>query len=161
MNKKIKNPFDRMQKIACTTLCVVCTLLCWSCQNNFESNGEYIIPAKGAKWKLEGIVNAKTGTLKVLDPRTCAKCFVLQFVTDSTLFTNDGVNENFGRYKIDHKTHSMKIISLFGNEIAPPGDGSLYLRTLMTVHSFSLKKTALKLYYNETKDYLLFKPKKP
>ena len=40
MKRKVvfKNPFPRMQKIACTTLCVVCTLLCWSCLNKGEAD---------------------------------------------------------------------------------------------------------------------------
>ena len=34
MKNVIKSPFARMQKVTVLILCVVCTLLCWSCQNS-------------------------------------------------------------------------------------------------------------------------------
>jgi hypothetical protein len=38
----------------------------------------------GTKWKLQGILNAKTDSLKILDPADCARCYTMEFDTDST-----------------------------------------------------------------------------
>jgi len=157
MSRKIKKSFERKQKVTVLMLCAVCTLFCWSCQNNMGSNGEDINFLKGTKWKLAGIFDTEKGNLKVLEPKNCEKCFVLTFNTDSTLLTYDGANDFLGAYKIDFVTHNMHISYLLGTKIAPPGDGSLYIRSLEIIQSFSMKKNELKLFYNDNKNYLLFK----
>jgi len=37
---------------------------------------------KGTKWKLEGIVDVKTGDIKVLEPLDCEECYTIFFETD-------------------------------------------------------------------------------
>ena len=50
-----------------------------------DNTGQF--PAlKGTTWKLVGIVDAKTGTLRELEPKHCVKCYTLTFETDRIFF---------------------------------------------------------------------------
>ncbi|MDR0364729.1 MAG: hypothetical protein LBH92_06920 [Bacteroidales bacterium] len=47
---------------------------------NLKENGTAL---QGAKWKLVGIVDIQTDTLKELDPKDCEECYTITFITDT------------------------------------------------------------------------------
>ena len=75
MRKLIFILFAKMQSTV--ALGVVCMLLLAvvSCSNSTTS-------LKGTTWKLVGIVDAKTGILRELEPKHCVECYTLTFGTD-------------------------------------------------------------------------------
>ena len=158
-----KNPFANRLKVIVATLCMVCMLFSGACQSDMDNNGEELSSLTGTKWKLLGIIDTRTGKLKVLKPKDCERCFKLAFDTDSTFFTSDGANDFAGTFKADYVGHNLNI-TLFGTALGAPGDGGLYVQSLTVIQSFSLQKNELRLYYidpmvieNEIKKYLLFK----
>ena len=126
----------------------------------------------GTKWKLVGFYDTETKTLKELEPTDCEKCYVFIFYPDSIgknwLDINPFNNTNalggyacvrpcHGYYKIDYSTSKLEI--LFWNMTYAPDflDGNLYVETMNKVQNFLFSGEELKLYYNDKKNYLLFK----
>ena len=100
MNKIIKNPFARTQKVVCATLCVVCTLLCWSCQSkNMAEHAELIL----GKWELiaDGLSDDvmhehDDGTYWEYFPDGTVRAFMY-----SNSMKTDGFFSGIGTYTID------------------------------------------------------------
>jgi len=111
------------------------------------------------KWKLIGIVDVQTSDLTELEPKDCEKCYTLTFDTDSTFLTFSSTNELQGLYKVDYLSQTIQIADFGGTKINEIGNGNLYVKPFweMTIQSFSIQKNELKLFYNENKNYLLFK----
>ena len=70
---------------------VVCMLLfaVVSCESEKDyasdedgNDTEQLTSLKGTNWKLVGIVDAKTGILRELEPTHCVECYTLRFETD-------------------------------------------------------------------------------
>ncbi len=112
---------------------------------------------QGTKWRLEGLVDAKTGALKVFEPEDCDKCYRLTFDTDTTFATYSSANVLSGIYIVDYTENFIRFSDLIGTELAERGDGILYVNALHDIYLFSCKENELKLYYSENKNYLLFK----
>jgi hypothetical protein len=117
---------------------------------------------KGTKWKLAGIVDTETGVLKVLEPEDCEKCYTLTFDTDTTVSTYSSFNELGGGYIVDYIKRSFQITNFGGTKAGELGDGGLYVGPFWnrTVQSFFYKKSELRLYYDENRNYLLYKLQK-
>ena len=183
MNKLIKIPFSAVQKVTVVLLCVLWMLFSCSCQSKMENSGENIDdPTEliGTKWELVGVVDAQTGALKVLEPKDCDKCYTISFIEDSVFnestWFNGRVDVEPGWYKLfagrspsnflsvwyrhDNEKYSFEIYNIGGTLVAENWDEPLFRNCLIAVQSFSLNKNELKLYYNENKNYLLFKPLK-
>ena len=109
------------------------------------------------KWKLIGIVDVETGVLTELEPKKCQECYTLVFMTNDVLRTFSCSNRYSGQYLVDYKTNSLKIGSFIGTRANELFDGKLYIRLLESIQPFSMKKNELYLYYNDKKNYLLFK----
>jgi len=117
-------------------------------------NNDGEVSLKGTKWKLAGIVDTRTGDLKVLEPKDCEECYTLMFDTDSTYTGITSTNKFVGALEI-----STGIIRILGStKIVEQYDGELYFQTLQTVQSFSLQENVLMMYSNNKKNYLLYKP---
>jgi len=121
------------------------------------------ITLSGTSWKLVGIVDTRTGSLKVLEPNDCKECYRITFETDST-FSGQGVNNQilWGKYAIDYTTHSLRIITFAHTEMLDIGDEKLYRQILREIQSFILKNTnprILHLYYDDGKSYLKYEEK--
>jgi len=160
----IKNSFTHMQKIAVTTLRIVCNLnyvkllspiclflFCLSCGNKKETefDGQSLA---GTKWKLAGIVDTQTGTLTVLDPKDCDSCYSFTFDTDSTASGNSITNVLLVRL-------NAEVPIVIATEVADChiGNCSLFYNAIQLIISYELKNNELKFYYNDNKNYLLFK----
>jgi hypothetical protein len=122
-----------------------------SCDSKNEA--DQITLLKGTKWKLAGIVNTETGVLRELDPKDCEKCFTLTFDTDKNLVGTTVSNEFMGTY--DNARSKIHISAK--TRVLEHGEGEFYFRTLASVQSFSYMENELRLFYNDKKNYLLFK----
>jgi hypothetical protein len=118
---------------------------------------------ESTKWKLASIVDTETGTLKELEPKDCEECYVLTFDTDSSFLTFSSTNELGGGYIADYETYSFQVTCFGGTKVGEIGDGQLYARLFGEglIQSFSVSKNELRLYYNDNKNYLLFKSQQP
>ena len=133
-----------------------------------ENNNDAIrIQLAHTKWKLAGIVDVETGDLKVLEPKKCAecdscKCYTLIFeniydIDDYSFITHTASNELIGIYGIDNEKQTFFTGILGGTKVGERLDGPLFIKCMNAVQSFSLCENELRLYYNENKNYLLFK----
>ena len=69
-------------------------------------------------------------------------------------------NELGGNYIADYASHSFQIIRFGGTKAGEMADGYLYVDDPFWnrgIKSFALQGSELRLYYNENKNYLLFK----
>jgi hypothetical protein len=118
-------------------------------------------PAQALKennWKLVGIMDAQTGSLTELEPRDCEVCYTLMFDTDTTFLSSSSVKNSLcGTYTCNYKMHSFRMIGTESLLFLERGDGVLWKSILLTVNAFTLLEDELRLYYNENKNYLLFK----
>ncbi|MDR0581707.1 MAG: hypothetical protein LBG31_01970 [Prevotellaceae bacterium] len=105
---------------------------------------------EGTKWKLAGIMDAETDVLKELEPKNCEKCYTLVFVTDSTALGISTAN----RVNVDLTAYLMRIPTMAG-EITD--DGYEFYDTIRFVTSYTVTENELKFFYNEKKNYLLYK----
>jgi hypothetical protein len=114
---------------------------------------------KGTKWKLAGIVDSQTSSLKELEPKECKKCYTLIFDTDSTFLTYTGSNDLGGGYIIDCAKHSFQITYFGGTKVCEIDDGNLYTRPFwkQTIQSFSYGENELRLHYDNGNNHLLFR----
>jgi len=103
------------------------------------------------RWGCVGFVNVKSCIIK--------KC------GNSIVFYEDGIlsgntcNVLDGNYKIDFITGNINInIIATTKMLCPPEmNADIFLETLKKIQSFSLQGNVLKLYYDNNKNYLLFK----
>jgi hypothetical protein len=121
-----------------------------------QSDENETVDLQRTKWKLVGFVNAVTDEMKEAEP-VSEKCYLLIFNKDNTLSGVSSTNQLTGTYILDEKTSSIHINIWPMTLINELFDGELYCRDLNAVQFFSLQKNELRLYYNDDKDYLLFK----
>ena len=96
MREKVKNLFVGVRKIVAPGIICMLLFAVIGCESAKEptaideiddyDNTEQFTALKGTTWKLVGIVDAKTGTLRELEPKHCAKCYTLTFETDRIFF---------------------------------------------------------------------------
>ena len=156
MNVKIKNPFERMQKGAVATLRTVCFfiyvfLFFLSCGSKKESD-ESVQSLEGTKWKLAGIIDVKTGALKVLDPKDCEKCYTFSFDTDSTAS---------GITIANHLLVRLRPVLYFNIATEAldchESDCALFYEAIKSMVCYKSDKNGLKFYFDEQRKYLYFK----
>ena len=127
-------------------------------------NNDGEVSLKGTKWKLAGIVDTRTGDLKVLEPKDCEECYTLMFDTD---FTAIILSVNM-ILKIDLQHLSEHDIPqefidkmLFCEKYYEDGedycDSYLYRWGIAFASSFTATPLELKL-FSTPDSYLLFKP---
>jgi len=117
------------------------------------------IPLRGTEWKLEGIVDVQTGELKVLEPKDCEECYTLNFETDSTFRGYTSINRLHGLFVVNYEDFSFQILDIFSTFAGESKDGWLFLNPFWnkSIHSFFIKENELKLYYERSRKYFLFK----
>ena len=112
------------------------------------------------KWELNGIVDAQTGKLTELEPKSCKECYSLTFDADGTTvrsFTSIGSLKK--EYEVDYTTNTISMSENKGSLLDEShADGPLFWSILPTVQSFSYKNGELRLYYNDKKEYLSYRP---
>ncbi|MDR1199497.1 MAG: hypothetical protein LBK94_10910 [Prevotellaceae bacterium] len=116
-----------------------------------KDNEKENVSLKGTKWKLEGIVDAKTGILTELEPKDCEECYTLTFDTD------------ISAHGMAIKT-PLCILNLYKMELCTPrailyddeiSDSMIYIEIFYSLISYKHENNKLKLFYNQ-KGYLLY-----
>jgi len=142
-------------------------------------------PLEGTKWKLAGIVDTSTNELMVLEPKYLDDFFsrvydvndfyTLMFDKDDAFTGRTTTNIIMGTYtflKTDlenldksnnekYVTNSIFFDSFGGTKLGELGDGKLWWDIFPTIRFFSLQEKELKLFYNDNKNYFLFKLLEP
>ena len=118
------------------------------------------IPLKGTKWKLAGIVDKETGTLKVLEPKECEECFTLTFDTDYTAtvrsINKETINLDLLNLDPDCILDKMLRCELYDGDGQSYFDGDPFRRAILTTASYSVTGDELNL-FNKAFYLLLFK----
>ena len=114
------------------------------------------ISLKNTKWKLVGFVDVVADTMKIAEPES-EKCYILSFDNERTLSGVGCANTLSGNYDINYNTNNINILIWNTTEINHLFDEKLYLETLNIIQSFYVQGKELKLYYNDNKNYLLYK----
>jgi len=163
------------------SICVF--LFCLSCDKTNEAS------LTGTSWKLVGAVDSptgnvktKTGDMKVFKPQNCSdlrtewgenwygpscdshveRCYTLSFDTNNRITGYASAHDICIDYNIDYEKNKIHIHSIGGTKAGEWfDDGDLFRGILLIVQSFSFTNRELRLYFNDNKNYLLFKPFKP
>jgi heat shock protein HslJ/predicted nucleic-acid-binding Zn-ribbon protein len=124
-----------------------------------KARNDSSISLTGTQWKLTGFANVTNGIIKTPEPDSENHYWII-FNDDNTLSGKSSTNELFGSYEADYKAATLRITNLGGTKIGEILDGKLFVKNLQSVYYFSIQKTSLQLYYNDT-DYLLFNAIQP
>jgi hypothetical protein len=125
-----------------------------------DSEFSYLV---GTKWNCEGIMDTETGKLKTLEPKYNGVSYSIWFDAgkcpnpDCNILCNSSTNELFGYYKVNYATQSISFTIFGGTKVNEIGDGEMWRNIFPTIKSFSLQNDMLHLYFNDQKNYLLFK----
>lgn len=109
-------------------------------------------------WKLVGFGHTVGGSLHVpeegynLGPRS----FMLEFRDNGVLYTRSSTNMLYGDYSVDGQSLRMAVGA--GTKVSETQEGKAYIEALHAVERFELQEDGLlKLFYNQGRDYLLFR----
>jgi hypothetical protein len=108
-------------------------------------------------WRLTGFAD-NSGEIKIPEPEGNHR-YWLRFNADTTFSGKTSVNPFSGNIALDVDRSAIQFSELDITELPDTIDSNLYLERLLTVDSYSVTASELKLYYNVQKDYLLFKPR--
>jgi hypothetical protein len=109
---------------------------------------------KDTKWKLAGMVEAKTGELKELEPKDCETCYTLEFYNDTMATGRSSIN--IIGVILSRKSQIIFVMTeAYDHE---NGDIQLFYDLLEKVDSYSVEENELKFFYNNEQNYLLYKP---
>ena len=109
-------------------------------------------------WKLVGFGHTADGSVQIpeegdnLGPRF----FMLEFRDNGVLYTRSSTNMLYGDYSVDGQSLHMDVGA--GTKVSETKEGKAYIEALHAVERFELQKDGqLKLFYNQGRDYLLFR----
>lgn len=125
--------------------------------NEIDLKGDVSMLTAIGKLKLTGIIDVKTNKSKVLEPNDYVECYTLAFNMDGTYWARSSTNDLGGTYEANSVTNSIRIIGLGGTKVGEVDDGTLWRNVFPTIKYFSLQDNELRLYYNNNKNYLLYK----
>ena len=139
-------------------------LFCISCGSNVDNgntgddNGKEteLKHLKGTKWKLAGIMDTQTNVLTELEPKDCAECYTLTFISDTEA-------EGFGGpdFKLPAMEKTRIDLTLLGNYMIDhrgrEDNNYTYIIRLYGSKSYSFTSTELKVINVVGNYYLLFK----
>ena len=109
-------------------------------------------------WKLIGFGHTVGGSLQIPKEgyNLREQSFMLEFRVDGSLYTHSSTNMFNGDYSMDGQ--SLRIEVGEGTNVNETKDGLAYIQALHAAERFELQKDGhLKLFYNQGRDYLLFR----
>jgi hypothetical protein len=117
------------------------------------------ISLKGSTWKLAGIVDIKTGTVKKLEPSNCESCYILTFDTDS-IFTAISL---WQRFKVDLRIwnpigHEVLVCEAYDQDGKDYCDSDDFVRAINAIESYTVTSDELRLVTVGGYRYLSFIP---
>ena len=111
-------------------------------------------PGLSGVWKLVGFVSAD-GILREADPKDCDRCYTISFLKDGYLTGRTINNEAWALYQFNG--HNIRIRDFGMTMVGEYGDSDTYVKALKQSTRYELVSGRLRLYYNNDRDYLLFK----
>ena len=109
-------------------------------------------------WKLIGFRHTADGSVQIPKEgyNLREQSFMLEFRVDGSLYTHSSTNMFNGDYSMDGQ--SLRIEVGEGTKVNETKDGLAYIQALHAAERFELQKDGhLKLFYNQGRDYLLFR----
>ena len=109
-------------------------------------------------WKLVGFGHTADGSLRELTgaDRLSNKAFLVEFRDNGMLYALSSTNEFDGDYSVDGQ--SLRIEVGAGTKVNETKEGKAYIEALHVAERFELQKDGLlKIFYNQGRDYLLFR----
>ena len=109
-------------------------------------------------WKLIGFGHTADGSVQIPKEgyNLREQSFMLEFRVDGSLYTHSSTNMFNGDYSMDGQ--SLRIEVGEGTNVNETKDGLAYIQALHAAERFELQKDGrLKLFYNQGRDYLLFR----
>ena len=109
-------------------------------------------------WKLIGFGHTADGSVQIPKEgyNLREQSFMLEFRVDGSLYTHSSTNMFNGDYSMDGQ--SLHIALGAGTKVNETKDGLAYIQALHAAERFELQKDGhLKLFYNQGRDYLLFR----
>lgn len=109
-------------------------------------------------WKLVGFGHTAGGSLRELTgaDRLSNKAFLVELRINGMLYTLSSSNELYGSFSMNGQSIRMNVGG--GTEVNENQEGKAYIEALHAVERFELQKDGqLKLFYNQGRDYLLFR----
>jgi len=164
----------------CKLILIIMTFAGWSCQKQMDPVVPIVPEApidpeipidveprtlNGTHWKLVGIMEGETNTLKVLEPDSKNRYIICLDTQYGDIFmVNPSINacyyssanELYGRFDANYTTQEISFVIYEETKVAETGDGDLWLQIFPAVESFFLERNELRLYYNNSKNYMLF-----
>jgi hypothetical protein len=150
---------NRMHRIAYLLVAGVLAFCCCCCNRDHATltpeelyDSEGIEGLEGTKWKLAGIVDVKTGILTELEPKNCERCYTLVFESDSIAWGYSVLNRM--QLCLSPKLIIGIVTYIYDNM---NGDVQLLYDAMETMGSYAIKNNEMKLFYNNKRNYLLYK----
>lgn len=109
-------------------------------------------------WKLVGFGHTVGGSVQELTGayRLSNKAFLVEFRDNGMLYALSSTNEFDGEYSVDGQSLRMNVGG--GTMVNETKEGHAYVQALHAAERFELQKDGhLKLFYNQGRDYLLFR----
>ena len=109
-------------------------------------------------WKLVGFGHTADGSLHELTgaDRLSNKTFLVELQINGMLYTLSSSNELYGNFSMNGQSIRMNVGG--GTKVGETKAGEAYVRALNAAERFELQKDGrLKLFYNQGRDYLLFR----
>lgn len=105
-------------------------------------------------WKFDGFGNLSSSFFEKVDPSDCEDCYILTFLKSGKLTGRTTTNIVSGEFKIDGQ--GIEITNLIKTEIIELGSGEKYIEAISLTNKYEITNNTLKLYYNQTQNYLQF-----
>ena len=109
-------------------------------------------------WKLVGFGHTADGSVQIPEEgdNLGPPFFMLEFRDNGVLYTRSSTNMLYGDYSVDGQSLHMDVGA--GTKVSETKEGKAYIEALHAVERFELQKDGqLKLFYNQGRDYLLFR----
>jgi hypothetical protein len=125
------------------------------CSENQDNDVPDSFSLTGTKWKLAALVDVRTHESIEPEPKDYnTTCYTLEFVSDTTAMGQSVLNTL--HFIVTHSTIEMFLMTEIGD--SHHGNVDLFYEALRTLDTYEYSKDELKIYYDEKKKYLLYKP---
>jgi hypothetical protein len=106
----------------------------------------------GTKWKLAGYFDVQSRILTEAEPKNCEDCYTLVFESDSVAWGYSIINV-MGLHLWPKL--AMGIATMVGDR--HNGNAQLLYDAMRIVESYAIENGEMKIYYNNKRNYLLYK----
>lgn len=106
-------------------------------------------------WKLEGFGNVSNSSFEKVIPSDCENCFLLSFSENWKVSGSTSTNTFSGVFQINKQ--NINITNITATMVNELGNGQKYFDAISLVEKCEFIDGKFKLFYNQNRNYLLFK----